>query len=218
MYRGKRFVRGNLAHITAGSASASGYNTKYNCAAPGSTGASFESNDFFYVSVKLSVFFWVFFYVDKTLRYPKNLATLKRVATPQFPEHWSNAHIVFATGAFDALLRWPFDYRITFFLLDQNNDPNERKHVKFSIKPNPCPENEPFLGRPKMEKNASFGGAKFVRHDEIESRKYIKDDTIFIKVVVDCDGVSEPWGLLWEKTNFKLFAFIPLFVEAMQFV
>ena len=95
-------------------------------------------------------------------------------------------------GAYDGLLKWPFDYRVTFFLLDQNDDPNERKHVRFSIKPNPCPENEPFLGRPRLEKNASFGGAKFVRHEDVETRKYIKDDTIFIKVVVDCDGMSEP--------------------------
>lgn len=95
-------------------------------------------------------------------------------------------------GAYDALLKWPFDYRVTFFLLDQNDDPNERKHIKFSIKPNPCAENEPFLGRPRMEKNASFGGAKFVRHDDVETRKYLKDDTVFIKVVVDCDGMSEP--------------------------
>lgn len=95
-------------------------------------------------------------------------------------------------GAFDGLLKWPFDYRVTFYLLDQNEDPEQRKHIKFSIKPNPCPENEPFLGRPKLEKNASFGGAKFVKHEEMENRSYIKEDTIFLKIAVDCDGLSEP--------------------------
>ncbi|KAM7441509.1 hypothetical protein ABFA07_009397 [Porites harrisoni] len=95
-------------------------------------------------------------------------------------------------GAFDALLKWPFDYRVTFYLLDQDQDHTQRKHIKFSIKPNPCPENEPFLGRPKLEKNASFGGAKFAKHDEIETRNYLKDDTIFLKISVDCDGLSEP--------------------------
>lgn len=77
-------------------------------------------------------------------------------------------------------------------MLDQNDEALERKHIKFSIKPNPCAENEPFLGRPKLEKNASFGGAKFVKHEEIESRNYIKDDTVFVKITVDCDGLSEP--------------------------
>ena len=108
------------------------------------------------------------------------------------PRHAIYANRLIFPGAYDALLKWPFDYRVTFFLLDQNVDPNERKHVKFSIKPNPCQENEPFLGRPRMEKNASFGGAKFVKHDDVETRKYLKDDTLFIKVVVDCDGMSEP--------------------------
>jgi len=43
-----------------------------------------------------------------------------------------------------------------------------------------------------MEKNASFGGAKFARHEDIESGGYIKDEVIFLKIVVDCDGLSEP--------------------------
>ncbi|KAM7441510.1 hypothetical protein ABFA07_009398 [Porites harrisoni] len=95
-------------------------------------------------------------------------------------------------GAFDALLKWPFDYRVTFYLLDQDDDHTHRKHIKFTIKPNPCPENEPFLGRPKLEKNASFGGAKFAKHEEIETRNYLKDDTIFLKIAIECDGLSEP--------------------------
>ena len=98
----------------------------------------------------------------------------------------------FVSGAFDSLLKWPFDYRVTFYLLDQDEDHAQRKHIKFSIKPNPCPENEPFLGRPKLEKNASFGGAKFAKHEEIDTRNYCKDDTIFLKISVDCDGLSEP--------------------------
>ena len=96
------------------------------------------------------------------------------------------------SGAFDALLKWPFDYRVTFYLLDQDDDHTHRKHIKFTIKPNPCPENEPFLGRPKLEKNASFGGAKFAKHEEIETRNYLKDDTIFLKIAIECDGLSEP--------------------------
>ena len=109
-----------------------------------------------------------------------------------FRAHLNNQLNLFS-GAFDALLKWPFDYRVTFYLLDQDDDHTHRKHIKFTIKPNPCPENEPFLGRPKLEKNASFGGAKFAKHEEIETRNYLKDDTIFLKIAIDCDGLSEPW-------------------------
>ncbi|XP_057295135.1 TNF receptor-associated factor 4-like isoform X2 [Hydractinia symbiolongicarpus] len=103
-----------------------------------------------------------------------------------------SAFISILRGAYDNLLKWPFSYRVTFYLLDQNSDPSLRKHIKFSIKPNPCADNEPFLGQPKMEKNASFGGAKFAKHEDAESRTYIKDDTIFLKISVDCDGSVEP--------------------------
>lgn len=43
-----------------------------------------------------------------------------------------------------------------------------------------------------MEKNASFGGAKFAKHEDVECRDYVKDDAIFLKISVDCDGAVEP--------------------------
>ncbi|KAL9981772.1 hypothetical protein ACROYT_G010519 [Oculina patagonica] len=95
-------------------------------------------------------------------------------------------------GMYDSLLKWPFSYRTTFYLLDQNTDLEKRKHISFSVKPNVCPENEPFLGRPKTSKNPSFGSGKFASHEDIESRAYIKDNTMFIKVIVENDGTSEP--------------------------
>ncbi|XP_066935352.1 TNF receptor-associated factor 4-like [Clytia hemisphaerica] len=104
-----------------------------------------------------------------------------------------SAFISILKGAYDNLLKWPFSYRVSFYLLDQNNDPSLRKHIRFSIKPNPCPDNEPFLGQPKkIEKNASFGGAKFANQEEVESRTYVKDDVIYLKIAVDCDGTAEP--------------------------
>lgn len=97
-------------------------------------------------------------------------------------------------GPYDALLKWPFECRVSFSLLDQNEDPNERQHINFSIKPNPSPENEPFLGRPTIEKNASFGCAQFAKHDELLTRNYIDNDKLFIKIVVEwkCDVVPHP--------------------------
>lgn len=54
-----------------------------------------------------------------------------------------------------------------------------------------CLENELFFGRLKLEKNVSFGGVKFVKYEEIEIWYYVKDDMIFLKIFVDCDGFSE---------------------------
>lgn len=95
-------------------------------------------------------------------------------------------------GVYDSLLKWPFNYRTAFSLLDQNADIHKRKPITFSVKPNACPENEPFLGRPKTSKNPSFGSGKFAAHEDIENGEYVKDNMMFIKVCVECDGLSEP--------------------------
>ncbi|KXJ29030.1 TNF receptor-associated factor 4 [Exaiptasia diaphana] len=93
-------------------------------------------------------------------------------------------------GDYDVFLKWPFDYRVTFILLDQDEHLNERKHIKYSIKPSPSPENEKFLGRPTMDKNASFGLQKFASHKEIYTRNYIKDNTMLLKISVECPGTD----------------------------
>ena len=57
-----------------------------------------------------------------------------------------------------------------------------------------------FLGRPTAERNASFGATKFVELDTLNSMEYIKDDTIFIKVVVDSDEMVCLWVGLNKNT------------------
>ncbi|CAF0991009.1 unnamed protein product [Rotaria sp. Silwood1] len=86
---------------------------------------------------------------------------------------------------YDALLSWPFSHRVTFTLLDQCEDIDNRRPIVYSVKPNICKENKPFLGRPVTERNASFGAQKFTEVDTMTSFEYIKDDTIFIKVEID---------------------------------
>ncbi len=88
-------------------------------------------------------------------------------------------------GDYDSFLVWPFSHRVTFTLLDQCEDPDNRRHITYTVKPNTCKENKPFLGRPITERNASFGAQKFTDVDTLASLEYIKDDAIFIKVEID---------------------------------
>lgn len=41
-----------------------------------------------------------------------------------------------------------------------------------------------------MDKNASFGMQLFAKHEEIQSRNYIKDNAILLKISVDCGGTD----------------------------
>lgn len=92
-------------------------------------------------------------------------------------------------GEFDSLLSWPFGHRISLTLLDQCEDINARRHVTYTIKPNTCKENVPFLGRPTSDRNASFGAQKFVELEVLNSYDYILDDAIYIKVEIDSENM-----------------------------
>ncbi len=95
--------------------------------------------------------------------------------------------ICICRGDYDSLLVWPFSHRITFTLLDQCEDVDNRRHITYSVKPNICKENKPFLGRPITERNASFGAQKFTDLDTLGTLEYIKDDSIYIKVEIDSE-------------------------------
>ncbi|UJR08471.1 hypothetical protein I4U23_012740 [Adineta vaga] len=93
--------------------------------------------------------------------------------------------ICICRGDYDSLLVWPFSHRVTFTLLDQCEDADNRRHIIYSVKPNICKENKPFLGRPITDRNASFGAQRFTDLDTMLTLEYIKDDAIYIKVDID---------------------------------
>lgn len=93
-------------------------------------------------------------------------------------------------GEHDAILPWPFHHEIKLTLLDQCENPDERKHVKFAIKPNPRLENKSFLARPEKDRNASFGAQNFVELDVIKKFSFVKDDTIFLTCNVDTTDIN----------------------------
>lgn len=90
-------------------------------------------------------------------------------------------------GEYDSLLSWPFSHKIVITLLDQCEDIASRRHISYTIKPNTCKENSPFLGRPTGDRNASFGAQKFVELEVLNSLDYVVDDAIYIKVEIDSE-------------------------------
>lgn len=96
-------------------------------------------------------------------------------------------YICLCRGEYDALLPWPFAHRVTFTLMDQCDDVNNRRPIIYCIKPNTCKENKPFLGRPITDRNASFGAPKFTDLDTLASLEYARDDCLFIKVEIDSE-------------------------------
>ena len=81
-------------------------------------------------------------------------------------------------GDYDALLPWPFQKKITMMLLDQNNG----EHMIDAFRSDP--ESSSFQ-RPTNNMNVASGSPLFMPLDGLSNRAYVKDDTMFIKIIVD---------------------------------
>lgn len=85
---------------------------------------------------------------------------------------------VLMRGEYDALLQFPFVYKVTSKLLDQDFV----EDVVDAFRPDP---NSSSFQRPKREANIASGSPLFMPLSNLHARNYVKDDTMFIKVIVD---------------------------------
>ena len=89
---------------------------------------------------------------------------------------------VMMRGQYDALLRWPFRQKITFMLMDHDN----MEHVIDSFRPDPSSSS---FQRPQRETNIASGCPTFCPLSELNNHAYVKDDTMFVKVIVDTTDI-----------------------------
>ncbi|NXI33246.1 TRAF4 factor, partial [Sterrhoptilus dennistouni] len=92
-------------------------------------------------------------------------------------------------GEYDNLLEWPFSYRVTFSLLDQS-DPSLSKpqHITETFHPDPNWKNfqKPAAIRSSLDESTlGFGYPKFISHEDIRKRNYVRDNAIYIKASVE---------------------------------
>ena len=91
-------------------------------------------------------------------------------------------------GQYDAILRWPFRQKVTFMLFDQDNV----QHVIEAFRPDP---NSPSFQRPRRETNIASGCPMFCSLTELNNHTYVRDDTMFLKIIVDITDFlnQDPW-------------------------
>ncbi|XP_029372210.1 TNF receptor-associated factor 2-like isoform X2 [Echeneis naucrates] len=86
-------------------------------------------------------------------------------------------------GLSDALLKWPFNQKVTLMLLDQSN----REHIIDAFRPDVTSSS---FQRPVSEMNIASGCPLFCPLSKLDTKNsYIRDDTIFIKAIVDLTGL-----------------------------
>ncbi|CAF4887169.1 unnamed protein product, partial [Rotaria sp. Silwood1] len=88
---------------------------------------------------------------------------------------------VLMRGPNDAILKFPFNYKVTFCLYDQTP---QQRHIIDSFRPD-IKSNS--FQRPRSEMNIASGIPKFFPLTMIqqEGNPYVREDTMFIKVMVD---------------------------------
>ena len=86
---------------------------------------------------------------------------------------------VIMRGPFDALLTWPFKQKVMLTLINQVG----KKHVTDHFRPDP--QSSSFQRPGRKEMNIASGCPMFIRHEHLMSGGFVKDDSVFLRIVVD---------------------------------
>ncbi|CAF3574322.1 unnamed protein product [Rotaria sp. Silwood1] len=99
--------------------------------------------------------------------------------------------LVIMRGEFDAIIHWPFAYKVIFRLIDQSPLNNNRRHITASFWANT--ESDCFK-RPIYSMNHGYGIKDFLSLMEFEQNKslYIIDNTMFIEAKIDFLSDNSP--------------------------
>ena len=88
-------------------------------------------------------------------------------------------------GEYDALLRWPLQQMVTLMLLDQD----KRKNFVQAF----CSEPSSYsFQQPKTEMNIASGCPKFAPLLVLSHPSYFRNDTLYLKVIVDKTALDQP--------------------------
>jgi len=105
--------------------------------------------------------------------------------SPNGQSSGKNTHVsiffVLMKGEYDAILSWPLDEKVTFTLIDQQRNPNDRENISNTA--DPKKDQECFM-RPVEDENTGCGFPRFVSHKKLNERHYVVDDTVFIQIKV----------------------------------
>ncbi|CAF0854510.1 unnamed protein product [Rotaria sordida] len=94
---------------------------------------------------------------------------------------------VLMRGLNDPILKFPFNYKVTFCLYDHTS---AQRHIIDSFRPN---IRSSSFQRPRSDMNIASGIPKFFPLEIIqqEGNPYVRDDILFIKIMVDFEGTHQ---------------------------
>ena len=88
-------------------------------------------------------------------------------------------------GEYDSLLLWPFQQKVTLVLINQGG----QRHISNTFRPDPSSSS---FKRPRNEMNVASGCPLFVSLSTLDSGGYIRDNCLFIKMIINSANVCRP--------------------------
>ena len=92
---------------------------------------------------------------------------------------------VIMKGEYDPLLQWPFDARVNLSILNQDTI----RHLVRAVEPDQFSSS---FWRPKTNMNVGSGYSKFADLSILNDPSYVKEDTMYIKALVDISRIFHP--------------------------
>ena len=92
---------------------------------------------------------------------------------------YMGVYLVLMKSDRDGTLAWPFTKCCTFVLVDQQDELSERENIKFAM----VPHGEEAFRRPRKRENIGRGKHQFVKHSTLRTRQYIRNHTVYIKIL-----------------------------------
>ena len=97
-----------------------------------------------------------------------------------------SVYIKLLPGEYDNILEWPFRLPVSFTLFDQHSDSDMRSNLTESFLPESTWKH--FQKPTNGVEPVGFGFPKFVSHQVLKTRDYIRDDCVIMKVNMDTKG------------------------------
>ncbi|KAK3739693.1 hypothetical protein QZH41_000739 [Actinostola sp. cb2023] len=86
---------------------------------------------------------------------------------------------------YDAILTWPFDWKVKFILLDQKPDNSLRKNIEMGFTPDSTDSDKlECYKRPTTDQNTGLGYT-FVSHETLATENYVVDGTLFLQLQLE---------------------------------
>ena len=125
-------------------------------------------------------------YKLKVFAYPYDTVEMPLSCTP-----YLSIGIGLMEGEYDNTLSWPFSKKITFTIIDQNKDLKERQNHTDYLSPSKpgllMQSRDIFSRRPVGKTMVEAVLWNFISHDELQTRRYIVNDILFLQVDVEPD-------------------------------